>query len=261
MAAVLAHQPGLWQHRSNQHLHFPNMNMSDFASSYDESLRTVTNPPVSRSFQTTAPHMNVHGLPVFSAPAMTTSMPYQPGAFAFDTVATNPYNMQQAFSVSYSQPMTQSVAYPTASDMQPVPIVRTARNGFASHRSPTVKSESTSPVHSHHSLNDMSYNGDYKRSGSEASDGTEGAFATHVDTLMKAIQAKQYVAPSEDAVKVSIHARLRAIHLTSSRRMRTSLVERLQSDTSARFQTVARLSTRRLTWTFTVEHTPETSHL
>ncbi|KAK7190248.1 hypothetical protein DPSP01_006779 [Paraphaeosphaeria sporulosa] len=201
MAAVVAHQPGLWQHRSDQHIHFPNINMSDFTSSYDESHRSVTNPPVSRPFQTTSSHVNMHGLPIFSAPAMTTSMPYQPGAFAFDSMATNPYNMQQAFPVSYSQAMTQGVSYPTTSDMQPVPIVRTARNGFTSLRSPTVKSESTSPVQSHHGLHEMSYGDEYKRSASEASEGTEGAFATHVDTLMRAIQAKQSVASSEDPAK------------------------------------------------------------
>ncbi|KAK7177324.1 hypothetical protein PSPO01_16629 [Paraphaeosphaeria sporulosa] len=171
------------------------MNTSHFASSYDESY--LTNPPVSRPFQTTSSHVNTHGLPIFSAPAMTTSMPYQPGAFAFDSIATNPYNMQQA----YSQAMTQGVSYPTTSDMQLVPIVRTAWNGFTSLRSPTVKVESTPPVQSHHGINDTFYGEGYKRSASEASEGTEGAFATHVDTLMKAIQAKQSVASSEDPAK------------------------------------------------------------
>ncbi|KAL5375572.1 hypothetical protein PMIN06_006280 [Paraphaeosphaeria minitans] len=200
MAAAVAHQPGLWQHRSDQHLQFSNMNMPDFAS-YDESHRTATNPPVSRPFQTTSSHVNMHGLPIFSTPPMSHPMPYQPGAFAFDSMATNPYNMQQAFPVSYSQPMMQSVSYHTASDMQPVPMLRTAQKGFTSLRSRTVKSESTSPAQSHHGINDMSYGDEYNRSASEASEGTEGAFATHVDTLMKAIQAKQPIASSGDAAK------------------------------------------------------------
>lgn len=185
------------------------MNMSDFASSYDETHTSVTNPPVSRPFQTTASHINMHGLPMFSAPTMTTSMPYQPGAFAFDSMATNPYNMQQAFPVSYSQTMTQSVTFPATSDIHPVPVVRTARNGFASLRSPTVKSESTSPVQSNHGMNEMAYGEDYNRSASEASEGAECNFATHVDTLMKAIQAKQTVPSSDGSAKVSVHTGLR----------------------------------------------------
>jgi hypothetical protein len=154
--------------------------------------------------------MNMHGLPIFSTPTMTTSVPYQSGAFAFDSMPTNPYNMQQAFPASYPQAMSHSVSYPATSDIQPVPVVRTARNGFAGIRSPAVKSESTSPIQSHHGINDMSYSEEYKRSTSEPSEGSEPNFATHVDTLMKAIQAKQTVAPGEEPAKVSDYASLQS---------------------------------------------------
>ncbi|KAL1608380.1 DNA-binding transcription factor [Paraconiothyrium brasiliense] len=179
------------------------MNMSDFASSYDDTQRSVTNPPVSRPFQAPSSQLSMHGLPMFSAQPMTSSVPYQSGAFAFDSMTTNPYNMQQAYPLNYSTAMTHNVSYHGTSDIQPMPLVRTARNGFTSLGSPAVKSESTSPVQSHHGMNDLSYNQDHKRSTSEPSEGSGGNFATDVDTLMKAIQAKQSTAPSRDPAKVS----------------------------------------------------------
>jgi transcription elongation factor len=153
--------------------------------------------------------MNMHGLPIFSTPTMTTSVPYQSGAFAFDSMPTNPYNMQQAFPASYSQAMAHSVSFTATSGIHPVPAVRTARTGFTGIRTPAVKSESTSPVQSHHELNDMSYSEEYKRATSEPSE-SEANFATHVDTLMRAIQSKQSVAPGEDPAKVSAYTRFRS---------------------------------------------------
>lgn len=205
MAAVVAsHHPGLWQHRSDQHLHFPNMNMASFSTSYEDAQRGATSPPVSGPFQAASNHLGIHGLPMFSTQTMTTSVPYQSGSFAFDSLAANPYNMQQAFPVSYQQAMTQNVSYSGASDVQPLPIVRSARNGFTSIRNHDVKSETTSPIQSQHGLSEEAYSGSYKRSTSEPSESAEGNFATHVDTLMRAIQAKQSTgSPSKDAIKAS----------------------------------------------------------
>ncbi|KAJ4354001.1 DNA-binding transcription factor [Didymosphaeria variabile] len=187
------------------------MNMSDFASSYDDTHRSVTNPPVSRPFQTTSSQLSMHGLPMFSAQPMTSSVPYQSGAFAFDSMTTtNPYNIQQAYPINYATAMTQNVSYHGTSDIQPMPLVRTARNGFASLGSPGVKSETSSPVQSHHGMTDMSYSQDYKRSTSEPSEGSGGNFATDVDTLMKAIQAKQSTASNRDPAKVSDYAGIKS---------------------------------------------------
>lgn len=181
------------------------MNMSDFASPYEPHHRPVTNPSTSRSFQPTTSHVEMHGLPIFSTHAMTSSVPYQSGAFAFDSLATNPYNLQQAFPVTYPTTMTHNVSYPGVSDIQPLPTVRTARNGFANIRTPMVKAESTSPVQSHHAISEGSYAEGYNRSTSEPSEINNINFATDVDTLMRAIQAKQSNPSSKEPTEVCLY--------------------------------------------------------
>ena len=181
------------------------MNMSDFASPYESHHRPVTNPSTSRSFQPTTSHVEMHGLPIFSTHAMTTSVPYQSGAFAFDSLATNPYNLQQAFPVTYPTTMAHNVSYPGVSDIQPLPTVRTARNGFANIRAPMVKAESTSPVQSHHAISEAAYAEGYNRSTSEPSEINNINFATDVDTLMRAIQAKQSNPSSKEPTEVCLY--------------------------------------------------------
>ncbi|KAF2246982.1 hypothetical protein BU26DRAFT_567309 [Trematosphaeria pertusa] len=114
------------------------MNMPGLVPPYDAALRTATNPPTSRAFQATTSHMDMH-MPMFSTHAMTTSVPYQSGAFAFDSLLVNPYNMQQAFPVSYPPTMPQAISYPRTSEMHPLPTVREARNGFTIERTPPVR--------------------------------------------------------------------------------------------------------------------------
>jgi hypothetical protein len=104
---------------------------------------------------------------------MTTSMPYQSGAFAFDALSVNPYNMQQAFP-SYPQSISHAVSY-----------ARGISNGFSLERSLLVKAESSSQVQSSPIYYETSYN--FKRANSELEDGSNNNFATNVDTLMRAI--------------------------------------------------------------------------
>jgi hypothetical protein len=180
MAAVVAsHHIGLWPEQRQPSIQIPNMHLASMMPSYDN--RTVTNAPVSRSFQPTSAQIDVN-LPLFSTNGLTTSVPYQSGAFAFDPV--NPYNMPQAS--YYSPNMSHSMTYTAPMDMQPIPTLRDARNVF----NPMVKSESTSPIQSSPTYNDTS-----KRSTSEPSEGSGINFATDVDTLMRAIQAKQTDSP------------------------------------------------------------------
>ena len=136
---------------------------------------------------------------------MTSSVPYQSGTFAFDSLATNPYNLQQAFPVTYPATIPQTMSYPAVSEIQPLPTVRTARNGFANMRNPVVKAESTSPVQSHHAINGLPYVENYQRSTSEPSETNNINFATDVDTLMRAIQAKQTNGSSQEPMKVRLH--------------------------------------------------------
>jgi hypothetical protein len=127
-------------------------------------------------------------LPLFSTNGLTTSVAYQSRAFAFDSVSVNPYNMQQAS--YYSPNMPHSMSYTAAPDMQPLSTVRDVRNVF----NPMVKSESTSPVQSNPIYNN-SYAAECKRSTSEPAESGGVNFATDVDTLMRAIQAKQTNSP------------------------------------------------------------------
>ncbi|KAF2261193.1 zinc finger protein-like protein OZF [Lojkania enalia] len=194
MAAVVAPQPaGLWQRRTDQAIHIPNMNMSSLVPSYENSSRTVSNPPTSRAYQATTTPLDIN-MPLFQPHTLTTSVPYQPGAFAFDSLSVNPYNMQQAFPVSYPPSISHSTSYSGSgtTDIQPLPTVREARNAFPTERTPTVKSESGSPIQTSQLFNDVSYSEDYKPAPSRSTEnGTGINFSTDVDTLMKAIQAKQ----------------------------------------------------------------------
>jgi hypothetical protein len=156
---------------------------------YNTTTRTATNPPSATPYQPVTSHMAMH-MPMFST-AMTTSVPYQSGAFAFDSLSVNPYNMQQSFPVSYAQPIPQPVSYAATSDMQPHPTVRDVQNGFAMERTPPVKSESCSPIPSGMAFNQETYNAEQKRSSSEPGDSVHINFSTDVDTLMRTIQAKQ----------------------------------------------------------------------
>lgn len=162
--------------------------MSGLVPSYDQSSRTTTMPPTSRAFQTS--HLDLT-MPIFQSNAITTSVPYQSGAFAFDSLAVNPYNMQQAFNVNYPATLSHAATYPGSNDLQSgLPAVRETRNGFPMmERSPPVKAEANSPVQPNQIFNDPNYSEDYKQSSSGESD-SGIIFSTDVDTLMKAIQAK-----------------------------------------------------------------------
>lgn len=194
----------------------PDMNFTGIMSPYN-TQRPINNPPPSRNFQPTTSHMDT-AMPLFSANVMTTtSVPYQSGAFAYDHVSVNPYNMQPNFTMSYSSNLAPAVSYAEPMVSQNLPTVREAQNTFLGERSTLVKSESTSPVQSNTVFNNSHYVTDYKRSNSEPVETTDSTFATDVDTLMKAIQAKQTVSPQRPEVpKVSVFGHVISIAAYSS---------------------------------------------
>jgi hypothetical protein len=154
--------------------------------SYDNAVRTVSNPPASRAFQST--HLDL-AMPMFQSHP-TTSVPYQPGAFAFDSIAVNPYNMQQGFNMQYPTTMAQAVTYSTAADLQTMmPTAKDGRSSFSMIEStPPVKTEAASPIQPSQLYYDATYTDDSKQTSSESDSNVN--FSTDVDTLMKAIQAK-----------------------------------------------------------------------
>jgi hypothetical protein len=149
-------------------------------------------------------------LPLFSASTMPASVPYQSSSvFAYDS-SVNPYNMQegsmpQTYPMAYSSAMSPGASYAATSAPQSLHTVREAHHEFALHGNHMVKSESASPVQSAPMYSDASYATNFKRSSSEPAEETNPNFATDVDTLMRAIQAKQTTSPQKQEVaKVSL---------------------------------------------------------
>ncbi|KAJ4366886.1 DNA-binding transcription factor [Neocucurbitaria cava] len=200
-AVVAAHHVGLWQQRREPSTHYSNMQLTGLMPSYETS-RSVTTTPVSRSFTPTTTHMDI-SMPLFSTNGLPTSVPYQSGAFAFDSIPVNPYNMQQTS--YYPSNASQTVSYAPVSEIRPLPTVRDTRSAFITDRTPVVKSESTSPIQSNSMFNDPAYAVECKRSSSEPLEGSGINFATDVDTLMKAIQAKQTTTVPQQETRVGTY--------------------------------------------------------
>lgn len=202
MATVVAsHHVNFWQERREPSAHVPNLHLASMMPPYDVS-RAMTNAPASRSYQpttTTTTHMHIN-MPIFTSNGLSTSVPCQPGAFAFDPISTNPYNMQQT---TYYAPHTaHTVSYATVPEVQSFPTTRDAHTSYLMDRSTIVKSESTSPLPPTSMFHDHSYATEFERSSSEQTNGSGTNFATDIDTLMRAIQAKKTATPPPPEVKV-----------------------------------------------------------
>jgi hypothetical protein len=214
MAAVVApHHTDLWHRRPEHSLHISDMHFTGMMPPYHPQ-RTTTTTSSMRGLPSTTTHMEI-SMPLFSANVLATSVPYPSGGvYAYDSV--NPYNMQQnsiphnsmsqSYSMNYAPNMSPAVSFAEAAAPRPLSTVREVQPAFAMDGSHVVKSESASPVQSQSAYNDASYAPECKRSGSEPTDTTGINFATDVDTLMKAIQAKQTASPQQqEAPKVSLH--------------------------------------------------------
>jgi hypothetical protein len=105
-------------------------------------------------------------------------------------------NMQQAS--CYSSNIPDPVSYAKSHDIQPLPTLPDVRNLS----NPNVKSKRTLPAQSKQMYADLPFGADLKRSISKPTKGSGIDFATHVDTLMRAIQAKQMNSPPEHEQKV-----------------------------------------------------------
>lgn len=189
MAVAVASNPAsFWQRRTDPSFHMSDINFTGIMSTY--AHRAISSAPLSRTYQPTTTHMEM-SMPLFSANALSTSMPYQTTGFAYDHVPLNPYNMQSSFGIPFSASLAPAVTYAESSVPQPHPTVHDARNAFSGIRVSEVKAETTSPVQVNSTSNDMSYAVACKRSTSEPAEAAEISFVTDVDTLMKAIQAQQ----------------------------------------------------------------------
>ncbi|KAH7378497.1 zinc finger protein-like protein OZF [Phaeosphaeria sp. MPI-PUGE-AT-0046c] len=205
MAAVVAqqHAAGLWHRRPEHSFHVPDLHYTGMMPSYNDQ-RTVMDAPSLRNYQPPTSQMDL-SLPLFSANALATSLPYQTSStFAYES-AVNPYNMQQtslsqSYGLNYSSSMASTGSYAGRSEPQPLPTVHDTRHAFSMGGAHLLKSESASPVQSNPIFNDGTYVTSCKRSSSEPAESANINFATDVDTLMKAIQAKQTTTPLKKEV-------------------------------------------------------------
>lgn len=184
---VASHHVDLWQQRTQPAYPMSNMNLSTLMPPY-ETPRSVTNPPSSRGYhQTSGVEMN---LPLFSASGLPSSVPYQSGSFAFDPIPVNPYDMQQTYPMSYASDVPQNVSFTRSNLVQHMPVLQDARTSYPTEHY-SSKSATASPLQSSPSYHKSSYGAQLERPRSEPVESTGIHFSTDVDTLMKAIQAKQ----------------------------------------------------------------------
>lgn len=206
MAAVAMPQHNnLLQRRSTQAMHIPNMNVSAMMPGFDGLSRPTQNPPVTRAF-----HANLDlAMPVFQNTPITTSVPFQTGSYAFDSMSVSPYNMQQPFNIGFQTTLTHAATFPGAGEVpSSLSQMRDARNSFQHqmNRSPSVKAEGDSPMQPAQIFNQPNYHEEYKQGLTLKTDTNESAngavFNTDVDTLMKAIQAKSKPQRQQQSSKV-----------------------------------------------------------
>ena len=218
----------------------------------------ATDASVSREYQSTSNHIDMKNIPLYSANTLTSSVPYQAGAYAYDvptSVPVNPYNIQQAS--YYSPNMPHPVSYPRSHEIQPLPTLPGVRRVF----NPNVRSEGTSPAQSNQMYADPPYGAELKRSTLEPTEGSGAKFATDVDTLMRAIQAKQSNPSPENDQKVCYSFREFKFDLLMFRRTTHQRMPRSPGSViSALCPTATRASTRRHTLRSTYAPILVTSH-
>jgi hypothetical protein len=168
-------------------IHISNMHFANMMLPYDPS-QNFTNDLVSRYFQPTSTDMEMN-LTLFSTHGLTTSVPYQSGAFVSNHVSVDTFNMEQA--PYYPPNMRHSnAAYP---NVQLRPTVRDAQNVFK----PMIKSESTSATQPN-----LIYNNTPCAGCERFTHEPTIKFNTRVDILMSAIQARQTGPPQPLEPKV-----------------------------------------------------------
>jgi hypothetical protein len=146
--------------------------------------------PTTRPFQQQNHiELSMNMFPATSAPSM---VPFTAGAYGFDLTSMSQYPVQQNYNISYTPAVQPPQAYSNTAAELPstVPHIRDARNALPSlNRSPSVKAEAQSPIHS----NQVYTEGNSDELKIRQADGALGgvSFSTDVDCLMKAIQSKQ----------------------------------------------------------------------
>ncbi|KAF2143046.1 uncharacterized protein K452DRAFT_331687 [Aplosporella prunicola CBS 121167] len=193
MTAVMAPQhTGSWPRRDEYSMHMPAINLSTLPSPYASSSSSsqASSSRVMPSSQAQQYHSQPYDsqVPYFQTCGPPSSMSHSYStSFAYDPVESTAYTVQPSFSMSYPPASAPAPSYLGSSVLQ---------SGLPTYphigRSPPVKTETHSPVEAYQQFSELRLGDDYRVASSGESDNGAGtAFHTDIDTLMKAIQAKQ----------------------------------------------------------------------
>ncbi|KAL1625846.1 DNA-binding transcription factor [Neofusicoccum ribis] len=184
---------GSWQRRPDHGMHLANMSVSGLPASYDSSQRLQSSQMVTMpSSQAYSSAQLDHQLPFFQTCGPPTSMPAYSTSFAYEPLdSSSAFSFNQSFGVGYQAGAPPSSSYlPNSSYQSALPQSAYPLDG----RGQPVKPEMGSPVEPYQQMGDLNLSSeDYRMasSGESESGGAGIHFSTDVDTLMKAIQAKQ----------------------------------------------------------------------
>ncbi|KAF2273828.1 uncharacterized protein EI97DRAFT_145726 [Westerdykella ornata] len=189
MAAVMnPMHVGHWQTQPEQPFH--DHVTSLFSSG---SFRTSVDSEATGPFQAATAHMH-HQMAQYSDP-------YQPGLFVpvVGSMPMNPYSLQQPFQTNFSSAMPSTPLFHSVNHGQPAPRLGDPRARFPMERAmpSAVKMEVPSPTRPAYSYLDSPQHEDSKPTLPQPTQGNTIEFNTHVDTLMRAIQAKQKHEPQQ----------------------------------------------------------------
>ncbi len=258
---VASHHADLWQQRDQPNYHISSMNLPSLMPPF-ETQRTVTNPPTPRAYHQTSSSVEM-SMPLFSTNNLVSSLPYHSGAFPFDSVLVNPYNMQQAYPMGYAADVPHPISYARSNMVQQMPAMQEVRTAFsANHHS--AKSATASPSQSSSPYYESAYGTELEPTHPETIEGTNTNFSTDVDTLMKAIQAKQpdtQPAPQITKVRLSNSNSLELHVLTLHRQKRPTPIRNQGNGINVTCLAATRASTRRHILRSTFGHTLVQSRL
>ncbi|KAK8257467.1 hypothetical protein IWZ00DRAFT_13512 [Phyllosticta capitalensis] len=185
MTEVMAPQhTGTWPRRPDHNMHMASINVPGLPAPYDTSSTRLAVMPTSQPYQTTNYDQSVPYINNTSAP--TTSMPSYSTSYAYEPLETTSFNFQSGFNSNYPPVTASSSSYLSGSLLPSA----TSQTNYSSR--PYCKTELPSPVEPYQQLAELSLGEERKPPRSaDSENGTGAVFHTHIDNLMRTIQANQ----------------------------------------------------------------------
>ncbi|KAF2750431.1 hypothetical protein M011DRAFT_242729 [Sporormia fimetaria CBS 119925] len=166
-----------WQRQPEEAIYIPDMHPSTVQPFIDTS----------KDMANMTGNMHLAYAMQFSGLPSTVSPSYHSKTFAIDPMSINVYNLQQSpFAAGYLVNMPSTLNFPAQA--APVPLVQAAERSRLRTVTPPVKTEANSPIQPGGSI-PLSPADHCSQTAVEPV--SQATFSTHVDVLMKAIQAKR----------------------------------------------------------------------